>query len=302
MREIFKNDSSTTLAEDIDSSQTSFDVADGSVFPATGDFRLRVGAELMLCTARSGDTLTVVRDAEDLTAESHSTGAAVVHVATAGGMVRWGRDSVPFFDTDTPPLHRLAKDDGSLLVASDFTWQNQGSSSLTDKHGSILGTFLSETGSPANYRRLLLTAPSPPYTYIMAFHGLFTGATGGHDFVGPLFRDTVSARDEVLGLFVSNTAAIATAQATADTGNVGTMTAHQGLYGFGPVLWFKISDDSTNLIWSISPDGVNWSQVQSRGRTAHLTNGPNRVGWIAQSRHPTTYQTHVRLLHWSRES
>ena len=64
---------------------TSFDVIDGSVFPATGNFRLNCEDELMLCTARSSNTLTVTRGIEGTTAAAHGSGVYVTQVNTAGG-------------------------------------------------------------------------------------------------------------------------------------------------------------------------------------------------------------------------
>jgi hypothetical protein len=49
---------------------------------------LRIDDEYLLVTAKSGTTFTVTRAAEGSTATSHSNGATVTHVLTAGGLTQ----------------------------------------------------------------------------------------------------------------------------------------------------------------------------------------------------------------------
>jgi Ca2+-binding RTX toxin-like protein len=67
----------STLDAAIDASQTTITVADGSVFPAVGGFRVSIGSELLNVTAVSGNVLTVERGAEGSTAAAHSASDAV---------------------------------------------------------------------------------------------------------------------------------------------------------------------------------------------------------------------------------
>jgi hypothetical protein len=87
MAELLTNFGRSTMTAGISDSDTSVGVVDGSVFPATGNFRINIGDELMLCTARSSNTLTVTRGIEGTTAVAHSTGKYVTQVATAGAVV-----------------------------------------------------------------------------------------------------------------------------------------------------------------------------------------------------------------------
>lgn len=88
MSELLVNMGETTIAEDLDDSETTVTVTDGAVFPATGDFRLAVDDELMLVTARSTNDLTVTRGIEGTTAAAHSNGAACACVITDAGVRR----------------------------------------------------------------------------------------------------------------------------------------------------------------------------------------------------------------------
>ena len=120
-------------------SVTSVVVTDGSVFPAGGDFRILIDDELMLCTARSTNTLTVARAQEGTTAASHADAALVNHVVSQGGLQSYLRDNDPLFDTDRPAF-RIMDASQNRLLASDFTILNWGGTDLaaTDSGNSIV--------------------------------------------------------------------------------------------------------------------------------------------------------------------
>jgi hypothetical protein len=78
----------TTLAAPIDASVTSIVVASASGFPISYPYRLTIdfeapANEIVDVTAAAGTTLTVIRGADGSSAQAHSTGAMVVHTATA---------------------------------------------------------------------------------------------------------------------------------------------------------------------------------------------------------------------------
>jgi hypothetical protein len=76
------------VASDVNASQTSILVEDASQAPETGNFRLKSGNELMLCTDRTGNVLTVERGIEDTTATSHAAGEKITLVLTAGSLLQ----------------------------------------------------------------------------------------------------------------------------------------------------------------------------------------------------------------------
>jgi hypothetical protein len=90
MTESFANEAQTTLNGAINDSTTSITVTSATGFPSSGNYRIRIDDEFMLVTAGQGTTSwTVTREAEDSTrfpAASHSNGATVTHVLTAGGL------------------------------------------------------------------------------------------------------------------------------------------------------------------------------------------------------------------------
>ena len=152
-REQFKNDGQTTLNGTISDSVTSVVVADGSVFPAGGDFRILIDDELMLCTARSTNTLTVARAQEGTTNVSHADAALVNHVVSQGGLQSYLRDNDPLFDTDRPAF-RIMDASQNRLMASDFTILNWGG---TDLAATDTGRIIVVTGSVGGF----ITRPYP---------------------------------------------------------------------------------------------------------------------------------------------
>lgn len=93
MSEQFANNASTTLSTAISStSATSITVTSVGTpgtpggFPSTGNFRILVDNEFMLVTSLSGTTWTVTRGIEGSTAATHSSGAQVTQIVTAGAL------------------------------------------------------------------------------------------------------------------------------------------------------------------------------------------------------------------------
>lgn len=76
----FSNFAQSRLDGAIDDNDTTVNVLDGTVFPSSGDFVVRVDDELMLCTSRTGNALTVTRGQEGTTGVAHSNSSIITHV------------------------------------------------------------------------------------------------------------------------------------------------------------------------------------------------------------------------------
>ncbi len=74
-----KNRAFSTLASGISDSDLSLTVAtgEGALFPSTYPFHITIEDEILECTTRSTDVLTVTREAEGTTAAAHAEGKAV---------------------------------------------------------------------------------------------------------------------------------------------------------------------------------------------------------------------------------
>ena len=107
MSVLFSNNASTTLSAGVGDSATSITVADGSVFPeiSGSDYAyltLEVDSdptlkEIVKCTARSGNTLTIVRAQDGTSARTFSTADKCELRLTAAGL----SDVATQADTDT---------------------------------------------------------------------------------------------------------------------------------------------------------------------------------------------------------
>ena len=87
---VAKNDANSSLASAINNSVGTLTVAtgDGGNFPATadGDFWVSIDSEILLCTARTGDVLTVTRAQQSTSGAAHDAGAAVELRITAAAI------------------------------------------------------------------------------------------------------------------------------------------------------------------------------------------------------------------------
>lgn len=86
MAEQLANFGVTTLAEDLDASETTVTVTSGAALPSSGTFRMLCEAEIMLVTARSTNDLTVTRGAEGTTAATHANGTEIRFILTASSL------------------------------------------------------------------------------------------------------------------------------------------------------------------------------------------------------------------------
>lgn len=87
MAENFSNNFSTTLAAGIDADDDPITVASSTGAPAA-NFRIKIDNEYLLVTAVSHPNWTVTRGIEGSTPATHSSGAPVTHVLTAGGLTQ----------------------------------------------------------------------------------------------------------------------------------------------------------------------------------------------------------------------
>jgi hypothetical protein len=300
LREQFANDASDILDGGIDNSQTTIDVIDGSEFPAAGNFRLKIEDELMLCTARSGNTLMVARGIEGTSAASHSDAKTVSQILTLGSVQRWGQDNYDLWNSTRPPLGLLVADDGStLLTSGDFTGTNTTNATLTDEFGTIAVDKGTQSGlSPTLWHR---AAPSAPYSYIAAFR--FLGfQNNSQPSIGMVLRKNSAAQNYLLSV---GCRASSNPFAAVRKDNSGSFTALVGVANFyfvGEVIWMKIEDDNTDVKFYLSCDGVKWVQIASEARTTLMSGGPDRVGFFIDNDNSSGVHAQGRLVHWSRAS
>ena len=183
--EQFANGGISSLAAGIDDTVGTLTVKSAAGFPTVGNFRIIVGTEIMLVTAVQGKTFTVTRGAESTTAATHNADDAVFHTLTAGSLAQRDIDQfatglVTARDTAgqagrlyLPTEGLVSQDNGTLWdmmplnkmvppVSGDFTWVNQGTSSVATTKGMMVVT--AQTSASDSLRLLVKTVPSTPYT------------------------------------------------------------------------------------------------------------------------------------------
>jgi len=123
--EQFSNLAQTTLGSSISAGATSLAVASASGFPASGQFRIVIDQEIFLVTVVSGTTFTVTPGYESTTQASHTSGAAVAHILTAGVATMLYNNSLNF---STPRIQAFGDSRASYcglnVNASSSTYAN----------------------------------------------------------------------------------------------------------------------------------------------------------------------------------
>lgn len=204
-----------------------------------------------------------------------------------------------YWPTDSAYLYR---DSGAAQVAfgpiwkltrpvdAQFSWVNQGSSSVSDANGGLYLT--AAAGSSPNLRCRVKAQPSKPYK-IAARFALHSRAVGSQ-FGGLLWRD--SAGGGLVSVHITNNATLLVAKYSSPTALSANYTS-VALSNFvvNGVFFIQIEDDNTNRIVSISPDGYNWMQIHSVGNTDFIT--ADQVGFFA-SPASGSVPTALWLYHW----
>lgn len=295
-REQLTNNASSQLNGAINNSVTSITVVSGTPFPSVGNFRLLIEDEILLCTARSGTGLTVLRGQEGTTAASHADGTNVTHILTAGGLYRWSADNT-FFNSLAPPLGRIDNGSGGLLTSADFTWNNQGTSTITDQNGTM---FLRCPGAGGeNCRVLYRTAPSAPYSVIAAVQAW--NIREGTCNYGLVFRKASDSKLHAFGNSFDDFGPIRYSlyNFNSSTSFSSTPYGRDDCTHVGEYMWFKIEDNNTNLLFYVSYDGVEWLLVHSLGRTSFMSGGPDQVGFYINNSGSSSKEAGLRVAHWS---
>ena len=278
-REQLLNDASTTINGTINDTVTTITVTDGSIFPADGDYRLLIEAEIVLVTARSTNDLTVVRGVDGTTATSHTDTTGIGTILTAGAIDQH-MDDVTAGYSDRYPF-RILDEDGNTLTSSDFTWVNQSTATVSDDDwGGI--TMTTDTLSGDNMRILKRAAPSGAWTMTMFClfgPGYNNGGGASSSYISALVRESDTGK---LGVIEAR---IGGSYLTRRYNSPTSYNSQQAIMDFGSDrTWFQIEDDTTNLYFRCSSDGINFFETASYARATFMTDaGPDEIGFLVNS-------------------
>lgn len=300
--EKFTNNFSTTLNGAIDDSQTTIVLTDATGLPSTGNVRLLCESEIMLMTARSGNSLTVTRGIEGSSAAAHIDTTAVYGILTKGALDTFRADllgrgthaAIPaasqqgdlYFPTDSIVM---AQDTGAEwqyhwlpkwypLDDSSWSWVNQGSANRIAAGGV---TYIQDVNNGNELRCRVKTCPATPYkiwTRVIPMH------LESHNdvFCGLCWRESSSGKIIIAGFrgnsnflcYYCNTASNPSYSSIYDPG-----VAFQSIVYGQPGWSIGLEDNNTNKRVVIIPDGLNAIEVVTMTHAYQFV--PDQVGfWV----------------------
>ena len=175
-------------------------------------------------------------------------------------------------------------------MLADFSWTNQGSSSVSDAHGGLYLT--AAAGASPNLRVLHKAQPAKPYTITARFSLL--SRTVGAQAGGLCWRD--SAGGGLVTAHITNNLTLVFARYSSPTVlSANYQSVALSNYIVNGLFFLRLEDDNTSRIVSISVDGYNWMVVHSVGNTDFIT--ANQVGFFANPA-TNTIPSALWLQHW----
>jgi hypothetical protein len=270
-REQLANNAVSKLNGAITSIATSLTLktGDGALFPAAGDFRLMLGEEILLCTARSGDTLTVVRGVEGTTAAPYGNQTPLASIVTTGAVQTYLADNLPWAGAQLP--FRIADANGkslqigNALSAGDFGVVDPDHNSVVTQSGNAISVFKpSGSGIAAG---MYLTRPLPSGAVIQLVACVDAGANNNSGWAGY----------KGIGFRCSTTGAVSLLQWCPTSSQVFVRKDQTGTdpvstpYNLAPTslscnerLWIKaalVTDVGIGWAFYISNNGIDWILV-----------------------------------------
>jgi len=183
----------------------------------------------------------------------------------------WG----PVFPLVTPP------------ALASLTWINQGGATATETNGGI--HLYGPAGAGNNTRALVVATGTAPWVFTVSFLPHSWDVT--FNMIGIVCRESGTQELETMGFYGYRIAG--------DRLNNPTSWNSRWIAWTPPKenrsLFFRVEDNNTNRIYWISPDGRNWYQVGSFGRTTFLT--ADQVGIFVESNN-ATWAVGLTLLSW----
>jgi hypothetical protein len=294
--ELFVNDPGTTLNGNITSGASSIVVSNSSGYPTTGNFRIKIGSELMLVTAVSGTTWTVTRGIEGTTPASALSGAAVSHVLTAGGLTAITSNSTLIGTYSSLPTSGLLGAryrctdipielvyDGSawkafysgwpvtLPSATTFTTTLNGASIVTN------GVKILSAPDLNNLYGQDIALPATPYTIIAGF------SSAGYDTYYPggiYIRNSTGTNMQWFARF-HNASGLQGAHFSNYTGLAGgTQDASTTWQQSASCFYIKLVDNGSTFSFSAGTTPYTFgSTIYAPSRTSFMSS-PGFVGWF----------------------
>lgn len=282
VRENYINNAFSPLNGAINNSVTSLVVDDGTVFP-TANFRVRVEDEIMFCTSRSGNTLTVIRGVEGTTAASHADNSEVDSPFTAGAVSQVRLDTIY---AGSGAVARI----GSSVHSADDEFDDETFSGWTKVwHGTApvvteveqdhsLSLALASGGAAQQMTAYLKARTIASGDWVSCSFS-FLGSGGAFPNIGLCFSDgtTYGSGNQVHFHWSCNEDVWVLRSTTGFDTQTAFDTEGQQKYPLAAAMHLKMMYKGSNQ-WDtfVSPDGIQWSQLHSNISMGSMT--PTHLG------------------------
>lgn len=310
MRDITTNFFASALAVGLSATATSMTLTTGSgallPVPSSGILRLVVDAEIVIVTARAGDTLTVTRGQENTTAAIHGVGAMVQLAMTAGMLNHLWTNVADTFQPDVPPnafnLLPSVWDDEFESASGLWTFYPLDYNASVDYGGITPSwlTFVNPQGQTQLYYLYQAFAPASAFTLTTRVSQSGTTAVSGAFASVTLFvSDQSSPTGGVLsgnrvlvtrGLDTRATLNVTTALGAATTWPASVITTRATQNGAPYGASFSLLDSGYAYLRVVSDGNGGWTLAVSDDGVTYLTVAvttlaltPRSAGLILQS-------------------
>jgi hypothetical protein len=284
-RERYSNAVTTTLDGSINDSVTTLDLDDASSWPPSS-FRVIIGTEIMFCTSRSTNTLTVIRGYEGTVAASHADGDPALHVLTAGAIDAIRRDILCAAGMISHEAS-LSSDDDDFDDESFSGWTTvEGTPTVTVTEMNHRASILIPSGTASAQHAAFMKAKTvSPGDWIQC--GIQMGGNGGQ-FPGPglIMADgaTYGSGKQAMFVFSINENQHILRRMTGFNNQVGSNNGSTVNAYFWPTLHLRMTYTALNQYTTqTSPDGITWANVHTTTSIGDMASAPTYVGFVAST-------------------
>ncbi len=304
MERLVNGNAVTALNGSITSGATTLTVDDASLFPSAGTFRIRIGTELLIVTAVSGNDFTVTRGGEGSSAAAHADNEPVEFCLSAGSY----EDFMAEYVSQGAWASRPSSGDfaGQLYLATDAPFMSLWNGSAWEDFGpagihkmQTTGFSLVNGGTLTNNGAIYLASAASTTDAVRAWTVGYSGTPKSliarldwsyfeADFAhaGLCWRESSSGKLALHGCFQTSLAARFFGQKFTDPATyasdygtfVGSLqySAMPGRYN-----WLKVTDNGTDRIFYVGCNGREWIELHRVSRTDFLT--PNEFGLFVKA-------------------
>ena len=228
---------------------------------------------------QSPETVQDITVTSSLTFSGGSPGDSKLLTSDSAGTATW-RAWGPILPV-TPP------------VFSEFTWVNQGAATHTAQNGVI--TITAPASGSFDVKMLVQSLSAAPYTVTIGFESLGFPALAHSS--GIVLRNSSDGKLITFGLSHQGTSVLIDSDYfTNETSHV-TQNYSIDLVEYPATRFFRIEDNTTNLIYSVSNDGEFFMPIQTLVSGAHTTPDQAGIFTLNTNSNPSS----IRVFHFEIE-